>query len=484
MTTKVPNSMLGAPPSANVADYKTVVTSWTDALTAALAVNKHVFIPALADGQFYDFGEITPPSNRTIWGLAQSQHYSPAETYTKNAQPQIRPASGASAAFKTTGRVGLTFAGLFIDGVDYSADGIETGGDNITLRDVTMTKLRNGYGSESLMGQTSFLENCRIGDCYQAVKNIVDTTIMGGSLHDCRYANLYLGAGASSNRIDCRIEGAGNWGGNGSGSYSLNHTAWNVIMGACNANVFNVQSDYGRAGAYYIDGAKDIEINGWIRRPGRATSIELAGATGQTAYYFNNTERVRAYAEVIKDNLDGGTGTITPEQVFVLGSTENKDLEVKTNWANAFETAPYTGSLTKRVRMSGNGAPKRPLRTTGIAAAGGTGAIQLVTQKNFDINGLSNGRLIVTARVSGNVYQAEIPYHVWNNSGTQTFTMGTPANEIGTAGKITVAGAGEINIAAGSVSVLGSYLNIPFTITNNHATLTADVYMRFENDQY
>lgn len=442
----------------------TGVADSTQAFVDALTENQSVYIPWRSDFTNYRIGDLSFAGldGRKLWSLGTTSYIT-----TVGSHPLIKKKTGTvTNIFDTYGADGITLEGFRIDGFDRSANGIGTGGDNITLRDLSVTVCRWGYGQTAHYSQTSQLINCWFGNNVIGIRDIVDTTILGGSVFANKTCGIYLNTGASFNNINTRAE----FNGNGGGAFTDGN---NIFMHGADDNIICGNIDASYLAGVVIDGCSNVVGQLMLRRNGRSNS----SSAGENSHLVvkGGSNNINLRIETKKGVEDDGSGPTTPKYCVAFDEqTSNRSVNISGGW-EGFVTNPtifLSGasnvSPSSTVKLTGPGAPKTPLISSSIAASG-SAIISIRVPLNYGQNRRYAAKLAVTVRDETSFttnYQVEFPLLVRRDSLTNDITFGAAGNEIGSAGYIQFGG-GTMSLAAGAlVETSTGYLTIPITCTN------------------
>lgn len=453
-----------------VLDYGADPTGASDstaAVLAALTANQHVYLNWRNGYSNYRVGDLSLSGlhGRKLWSRGAISY----QTWFPNT-PRIRKATGAtSAIFDTQGVDCFTFEGFRIEGVDRSIPCIATGGDNITLRDMTCYMGKYGYGHDSRYGQTSQIFNSWFIDNKNGVKNIVDTTLVGGAIATNQEWGLYLGDGAEFNNINTRYE----WNGFAQGTTEAYVASGNIrCEGSQKGNVLNGTVDAGNTTGLLLVDAVGVSGSLTMRRNGRqnvsSNQMDNAHIAQQGACNDINIDAV-----FIKDDGDlPSDTTVTPQYCYVMNrSVQPQNVNINGTWTG-YTVQPMTvlngNGLNLRTCLTGSGAPP-VFDSTGSLAAAGSAVVTAYFPLNFNQNRRLTRTLKVTVRDNAsdsNHYVAEFPVLVWRGTGTNNISFGTPSDKFGTAGYIRF-GSGTIQLTLGTLSEANGFVVAPITVLNN-----------------
>jgi len=451
----------------------------------------------LTPGRTYKLGDWVPPSGCTILSHRGIGNYSSIP----GLPPVVRRrnGSGVIAVIDTRGQREIAFRGFHIKGasVDGSsvreAHGIRPGGYIISLEDMVIYECNHAYGSDISgdAGQNTQILRCTFGNNITGLSRLVDTTVLGSRVIANKSDGISLGAGHNFNTIQARVE----FNGDGGGTYTDGH---NIRVTNAEDCIFDVTCDRGWLSGIRALGLKKSIIRGVFRRNGASG----AGFEGRSHIYMRECDNVLVDivtgAAAINDDGSGATAPLYGVHLDNQGAGNSN--VTFTGSLSGYVTAPVLRSNgeSRTVNMVASASTNQQLEavlfrhaktlsyigeTSNLApAASGVLSVVLPSVPTTTHRPYTLKVTVRNSAITANAWHAEFPMILQRGAtgSALVVTFGPAYGQVDTSGGsgyITVAGAGSINLTLGTVVSDASTETLPFTVTNNSATLTHRVFV-------
>lgn len=429
-------------------------TDDTAAFTKALAPNRPLFVPG---NRVYVVGDLSIPARSVIYGRSVNGYtlvYSISTTFQRKA--------GCTRIFNVLD--GMQLSDVTLNGVDRTCVGIGGVGSFGLMRNVYVGYCSKGIGDGGANYNFCTMVQCTVFGCTIGISNLRDSRVSACNIAACISHGIDLEAGANDNMITgCKIEF------NGANGINLVGALDNTICG-------NIIDRSYINGIGMTSGSNNNTITGnMFRRNGGNDT----GTFGQDSHiYINSCNYVTISGNMTRigqeDNL---TGPITPRYIYTLGGT-NVNLTMVGNDFSGFTIANRNGSTTTTtpfVLRNNIGAANIEQGTltnafnakqylayfpgVSVVASAVGAVIGVVTAPSVNTFSRDARRMLVYVRNTGTgaTYCGEFNLAIIREGGSASISASGIVGEIGTAGSITIAGAGTaIRINFTSIATDGS----------------------------
>ncbi|OWK29218.1 hypothetical protein [Sphingomonas dokdonensis] len=390
------------------------------------------------------------------------------------------------AAFRLApGAKGVLIQGIGINGYwsptdNRNVNGIASGGDRVTARDVTMRYLNIGVGDRAGYSNTRKLWNCVGHECNSIMVNPIDSTVIDGEFAVCREHAFIFDFGAERNRmVNPRIEHGL--------KFAIAAIGASATQKVGNLSCIGLQVDrMGEGGLLFVNAQKIDVVGGNYTRNGHLAS----GMTGKSAHVVLDaaTSDVIITATTAQHGFDdGGGGLDAPDFVIKLqGAALSNIVLVGNSWANgsinaqnilfkASGSSPggmyiqkFNTGLVGEVSGAGlNESGGRTFQSSrSVVVQDGTTGTLSMTQQPVAANSAVPRTLIMTIiePTAGLTYQATFRAVLRRFGGNATLGFSAAGQEIGTAGSIRIAAAATFRLDFPTIAADGSTFDL--TIAN------------------